>query len=116
MASEALIVTSRGALIADRVSWARSAAERSRGLLGRPALESGQALVLDRARQVHTFGMRYAIDVVFCDRDWKVVNVAREMKPMRVGRWVPRARYAIELPAGAAQVEVGETLTVGGFP
>ena len=43
--------------------------ERMRGLLGRPPLRPGQALLIDDCNMVHTIGMRYAIDVVFVDRE-----------------------------------------------
>lgn len=49
---------------------------------------------------MHTFGMRYAIDVCFCDRDWTVLHVTGTMAPRRVTRWVPRARFVIEMRAG----------------
>jgi uncharacterized membrane protein (UPF0127 family) len=59
--------------------------------------------VFERVLQVHTFGMRYSIDVVFCDRKWIVRHVLHELEPSRLTRFVLRSRYAIELPAGAAQ-------------
>ena len=82
-----------------------------RGLLGR-RLTEGQALVIAGARQVHTFGMRYAIDVLFCDDAWVVRHTVSGMTPRRITRWVGRARYAIELPGGTVEdVGVGERLT-----
>jgi uncharacterized membrane protein (UPF0127 family) len=81
-----------------------------RGLLGR-RLAAGQALVIPGARQVHTFGMRYAIDVLFCDDRSVVHHAVIRMAPRRITRWVGRARYAIELPGGTAEnVRVGERL------
>lgn len=109
----AKITTEQGRVVARDVRWARTTLERSKGLLGKPKLQPGQALVFERGRQVHTFGMRYPIDVVFCDRAWTIVHVAR-MRPMRVGRWVRKARYVIELPNGAAaDLNVGDRLSVG---
>ena len=96
----ALVVPTTGEVIADHVEWARTAAQRARGLLGRSALAPGHALVLEPARQVHTFGMRYAIDVCFCDRGWRVLHVVPGMKPHRVTCWVRGGRFAIETGAG----------------
>ena len=94
-------------------SWADRSRERARGLLARPPLEEGEGLVLVAARQVHTIGMTYPIDVVFCDDGWLVKHVIRSMKPNRVSRWVLGARYVIEVPAGAAAgVAVGDRLIV----
>ncbi|HLG91795.1 MAG TPA: DUF192 domain-containing protein, partial [Acidimicrobiales bacterium] len=53
---------------------AESLPERIRGLLGRDGVQG--ALLLRPARSVHTLGMRFAIDVAFCDRDMKVVGMA----------------------------------------
>lgn len=89
-----------------------SSFDRMRGLIGRP-LREGEALLIPSCRQVHTFGMRDPIDVIFCDGDFRVVHVVREMSPRRVSpvRW--DARSVIELRSGAArEVAPGETLHV----
>lgn len=100
-------------MIAERVRWARTPVERARGLLGRDPLGPGEALVLAGARQVHTFGMRYAIDVCFCDRAWNVLHVVAPMRPYRVSRWVGRALFAVETRAGGlAALRPGDQLSV----
>lgn len=71
---------------------------RRRGLLGRDGIEG--ALLLRPARQVHTFGMRFPIDVAHCDRDLVVLKVTT-MAPNRLGRPVWRARSVIEAEAGS---------------
>lgn len=71
---------------------------RRRGLLGRPGIDG--ALVLRPCRQVHTIGMRFAIDVAFCDRDGVVLHLTT-LRPGRVSRPVLRAAWAIEAEAGA---------------
>jgi uncharacterized membrane protein (UPF0127 family) len=82
-----------------------------RGLLKVAPLEQGQALVIPRARQVHTFGMAYAIDVIFCDAQWTVRHVARVLQPGKITKWVRGGYYAIELPAGrSGDVGVGDRL------
>jgi uncharacterized protein len=100
--------------VASDVRWARSASERARGLIGVNRLAPGAAMVFEPARQIHTFGMRFPLDVVFCDRSWKVLHVVRSMPPRRVTRPVWRARVAVELAAGSLppEVTVGETLTM----
>jgi hypothetical protein len=104
---------SSGAVLAKELRWARGAAERIRGLIGRD-LPDGAALVIEPARQVHTFGMRRSIDVVFCDRDWVVVHVVRHLRPARITRWVYKARRVVELPSGTVppEVTVGDALAV----
>lgn len=99
-------------VIAHRVRWARSPVERARGLLGHP-LGPREALVIEPARQVHTFGMRYAIDVCFCDREWRVLHVVTHMRPRRITRWVLGARYAVEVEAGGLEgVAPGDQLSL----
>ena len=71
---------------------------RLRGLLGRDGYEG--ALLLRPARSVHTIGMRFPIDVAFCDRDLKVLDVVT-MRRYRMGRPRLRAHCVIEAEAGA---------------
>jgi uncharacterized protein len=76
--------------------------QRLGGLLARPRLQAGEALVLAPCSSVHTFFMRYDIDVVFVDRWGKVLKVVHNLRPWRgAGCW--SAHAAIELLAGQAQ-------------
>jgi len=77
---------------------ATSLSERTRGLLGRDGIEG--AILLRPERSVHTIRMRFAIDVAFCDRDLRVVDVVT-MAPNRVGRPRVSARAVVEAAAGA---------------
>jgi len=79
------------------VEVARSLAERSRGLLGRDGIETG--LVLDPASSVHTFGMRFPIDVAYVGRDGRVLAV-RTMPRHRLGLPRPRTRWILETERG----------------
>ncbi len=87
---------------------------RRRGLLGRDHLEG--VLVLRPCRQVHTLGMKFPIDVAFCDRYGFVVHIA-EMRPGRVSRFVWRSYFAIEASMGSFerwQLHLGDVLEVRG--
>jgi uncharacterized membrane protein (UPF0127 family) len=77
---------------------ASTAGLRSKGLLGRDGYNG--AMVFPGTRAVHTLGMRFPIDVAFCDRDLVVVDVTT-MAPWRLGRPRRRARTLIEAEAGA---------------
>lgn len=102
-----------GVLVGPVVGWAESPAARARGLLGRAEIVSFGAFILCGAKQVHTFGMDRPIDVAFCDAAWNVLHVARGMRPNRVGKVVPRARYAIEAGANVLKdVERGDRLSL----
>jgi uncharacterized membrane protein (UPF0127 family) len=71
-----------------------------RGLLGRPRLAVGHGLLLRPARAVHTWFMRFAIDIVFLDRQLTVLATAERVPPWRAER-CKGARAVLELPAGA---------------
>ena len=93
---------------------AESRRDRRRGLLGRDGIEG--AILLRPARSVHTVGMRFPIDVAFCDADLRVVRVVR-MRRHRVSRLVWRARAVIEAEAGAFdrwKLRPGDELEVKG--
>jgi uncharacterized protein len=79
------------------VEVARRARDRARGLLGRDGVEG--ALLLSPAASVHTLGMRFPIDVAFCDARMRVL-VTVSMRPNRVGLPRLRARHVIEAEAG----------------
>ncbi|MER7759152.1 DUF192 domain-containing protein [Streptomyces sp. NPDC097619] len=80
------------------VEIAASYRARTRGLLGRDGIAG--AMLLVPAASVHTFGMRFAIDVAYLDRELRVLAV-RTMRPGRLGLPRPRARYVLEAAAGA---------------
>jgi uncharacterized membrane protein (UPF0127 family) len=86
--------------------------ERMRGLLGRTDLDADHALWLEPCNAVHTFGMRFPIDVVFIDRRGRVISVRRNVRRARMlVCW--RARSALEMRANAAQawrIDVGDAL------
>ena len=71
---------------------------RLRGLLGRDGITG--VLVLERTRSVHTLGMRFPIDVAFCDADGVVLRILT-MPRHRMCRPCRRARWAVEAEAGA---------------
>ncbi len=77
---------------------AESFRDRSRGLLGRDGIDG--ALLLRPARQVHSFGMRFPIDVAFCTSDLEVLEIVG-MPPHRLGRPRLRAHCVIEAEQGA---------------
>jgi uncharacterized protein len=88
---------------------------RMRGLLGMPEPQPGEGLLLVPCNGVHMFGMGYALDVVFLDRDSRVVRVAENLRPQRMIPWVRRAHQALELPVGtiaASDTRVGDTIVL----
>lgn len=89
-------------IIAHRVELATTPWRRAVGLLGRGSFEPGLALVITPCSQVHTIGMRFPIDAVFCDAALTVL-AWQTLEPGKLGRTVRGAKCCIELPAGTAQ-------------
>jgi uncharacterized membrane protein (UPF0127 family) len=75
------------------------------GLAGLRTLPAGAGLLLPRTRSVHTFGMRFALDLVWLDGDGVVVRVDRSV-PARRLRACRRACAVLELPAGTAPAQL----------
>jgi uncharacterized membrane protein (UPF0127 family) len=112
--SFARVRNAAGAVVCERCDIPKSSFARMRGLLGRSGLEPGTGMLIDAAPSVHMFFMRFPIDVVFLDRDWKVVRVVHGLRPWRVAG-ARRAVAALELPAGAAAqvgIEEGDMLSL----
>ena len=76
---------------------ARTRMQRRRGLIGRDGIEG--ALTLPNTRSIHTFGVRFPIDVAYCDEDMRVVRVL-QVNPNRLCLPVLRARSVVEAEAG----------------
>ncbi len=101
-----------------RARLAGSSTARRRGLLGREALDTDEGLVIAPTQGIHTFGMRFALDVVFVDRAGVVVRLAAAVPPRRI-RLAWRAFAAIEIGAGraaAAGVVPGDRLDAAPLP
>ena len=91
----------RGTVLAERATVARSFWARFRGLMGRRELPAGEALIFNKNSSVHTFWMRFPIDVLFTDRQDVVVGFREAMPPHRPYAGARGAYRTIELPAGA---------------
>lgn len=93
---------------------ADSALTAARGLLGRDGID-GAMLLRGGKAGVHTLGMRFALDVAYCDRNLRVLRTVR-MAPNRVGAPLLSARWVLEAEAGAFSdwgVYVGAQLQIG---
>lgn len=87
-------------LVADRVLTAFDSASRRQGLLGRDSLPDGHALIIAPSNAVHTFFMRFPIDILFVRRDGVVLKARSAVGPWRMAASL-RAFAVIELAAGS---------------
>ena len=95
-------LTRDGEVVCERCTIARTPLTRMKGLLGRRDLPSGEGLLIRPTSDIQTAFMRFPIDVVFLDRDLRVISVRSNVRPWRAA--VQRgARAALELAAGEAE-------------
>ncbi len=78
---------------------ASSFAQRTRGLAWRKSVPAGYALKLEPCRSVHTFGMRFSLDLLWLDGEDRVVRVDYDVPPLRL-RTCSKARAVVEVKAG----------------
>ena len=91
---------SRGTAIAEQARLAHTPRDRRMGLLGQAALPPGGGLWIVPTQAIHTFWMRFPIDVVFLDRQLRVQRLYHHLAPFRLTRLVLGARSVLELPSG----------------
>lgn len=92
----------RGTRLAASVRVADTHWSRLRGLIGTYASEfgSGYALWIVPCRGIHTFAMRFPLDVIYLDREGNVVHALEEVHPWRFTAVRMHATSVLELPAG----------------
>lgn len=77
-------------------------AQRARGLAWRSSIPGGYALQINRCRSIHTFGMRFALDLLWLDHQGRTIRVDYDVPPRRL-RSCKQARSVIEVTAGEGQ-------------
>jgi uncharacterized membrane protein (UPF0127 family) len=110
MKKVAIVNRTREAVLGERVSIASTSLRRMVGLLGKPRLDPGAGLPIVPSQAIHTVAMHFAIDVIFLDRDWRVVALRRAMLPFRMTGLHWNAWCVLELPSGV----IGKTSTAVG--
>jgi uncharacterized protein len=114
VAASRTLLGSDGRVVCARCVVADSFLTRLRGLLGRRELPRDEGLLINPCSSIHTWFMRFPIDVVFLDRDLGVVRVAPNVRPWRL-RWGKGARQVLELAAGEVAergIAAGDRLTL----
>ncbi len=89
----------RGTSIGDAIATAETGAERRTGLLKHLRLEAGSGLWIVPCEAVHTWFMKFPIDLIYLDRKRRVRKVVRELPPWRMSMCLP-AHSVLELPPG----------------
>ncbi len=103
---------SQGHLIAENIKLADSFFSRLIGLMFKEPLSEFDSLLIKKCNSIHTFFMKYPIDVIFMNKNFKVIRIYRNIKPWRMTRIVFGATQVIEFEAGKllSEIAVGEEL------
>jgi len=102
-------------VVAEEAIVANTPFKRMKGLLGRKELKESQALVLDPCNSIHTFFMRFPIDILFLDKNNKIIKTISCLKPFRLTSIYFNSAFAIELPSGKIQslsIRKGDNLSL----
>ncbi len=101
-------VKDTGELVATNVKTADNPYTRVMGLMFKGNMNGMGGLLLDPCNSIHTFFMRFSIDVVFISKNDVVIKVKRDMKPWKMSWLYIKARKTLELPAGSLPVSIKE--------
>jgi uncharacterized membrane protein (UPF0127 family) len=104
----------RGTILGEAIELADTSETRRTGLLKHERLEPGHGLWIVPSESVHTFFMKFPIDLVYVDKRHKVRKVRHSVAPWRMSACLS-AHSVIELPAGTAEqsgTQAGDELTV----
>jgi uncharacterized protein len=117
-AGQQLLNERTGEVVASEIELAADSKSRNRGLLGRSGLAAGTVLIIAPCNAIHTFFMRFTIDLVFADQNGRVKKVYRRVRPWRI-RASFGAFAALELTGGSVAegtLAAGDRLLLGQKP
>src|SRR5664279_1333040 len=115
MKQVAILNRTRETVLGGHISFAATTVRRMVGLLVRERLDPATGLLIMPSQAIHTVAMHFAIDVIFLDREWRVVFLRRAMLPFRMTGLHWKAHCVLELPTGviaATSTTVGDQLVV----
>lgn len=90
----------------DDVLYARCIGERMRGLLGKDGLPDGSAMLIEPCGSIHTFFMRFDLDLIFLDSKDRVVRVVTGVRPGRMAFGGFGAKKVLEAEAGGVNLKL----------
>lgn len=95
------IQDSDGKILLSQVTLADNFISRFKGLMLTKTLEKNHGLLISPCQQVHTHFMRYAIDLVFLNKEFQVLSVVESMPPWKISRHLKDSHYVLEAPANS---------------
>lgn len=107
--------SSKNQIIADDVKVAQNFFTRSFGLLLRKSLSENEGLIIKPCCSIHTFFMKFSIDVLFVNSKNQIIALYENVKPYRILPIHLSSRYVIEFPSGSISsknIENGNLITI----
>jgi uncharacterized protein len=98
-----LVNLDNGHVMAESIESAETFFTRLKGLMFRKQLSNGGGLYLHPCKSIHTFFMKFPIDVLYINKDWKIVGMEEKLEPGKIGRQFPGAASVVELESGSIQ-------------
>lgn len=100
-------------VLATKLIQADTFLTRLQGMMFRPPLQAGEAIIITPCQQIHTHFMGYALDVIFLDSDYKVCFIVNSMQPWKFTKFIKSATHVLELPAETgAMIKLGDQLQI----
>lgn len=98
-----LVCLDQGQVIVKKLLLAQGFSERFWGLMGTRELDPQAGLLLTPCSAIHTWFMRFPLDVIFLDQEWKIVKIVEKLPPFQAALGGIKARLTLELPGGRAR-------------
>jgi uncharacterized protein len=99
-------------ILFSKALWVGNPFLKMKGLLGRKSMDKDEALIFPKAPSIHTFFMKFAIDIAFLDSTKKVKVCLEKVKPNRILPFIP-SHYTLEMPEDSIQtmgINIGDQL------
>lgn len=110
-----IINLTRNTILADTAKMADTFSTRLIGLLNRNSLANGEALILVPSNSIHSFFMRFTIDVIFLDKSGRVIKTLPSFRPFRISPVYFNSHSVIELPENSlksSQTQPGDIVKI----
>lgn len=103
-----------GIKICTQMKEAKSFQDRAIGLMFAHQMQGFDGLMIEPCTSIHTFFMKFPIDVIFLDKNNTVVKIIRDMRPWRLSGIYLKARKVLELKAGSLpdKIKKGDAIEV----
>ena len=107
-----MVIRKDGAVVFAEIREAKTFWQRFRGLMGVTFLKEGEGLWFENCASIHCFFMKIPIDVVYCDKNYRVVGTETVL-PWKIGHRYKGARHVLEVRDGAASdFRIGDVLEI----